>query len=81
MTLNGQEYDYVLALAVEEAQGVIAEKGEGVKNDEDKFHDLLFDRVLTEVDRGHYSYLEAKDVSEVCGEVEGDILHGDILGL
>lgn len=79
--MNDQAYEYVLRLAVEEAQSVISDHGDKIKQDEDRFHDILFGRVLTEVDKGHYSYLEAKAVSEVCSEVEGDIIHSDILGL
>ena len=78
--MNDQEYEYVLAVAVEGARDLIAED-EQIKKDEDKFHDKLFDIVLSEVDKSEYSYLEAKPVSEVCSEVESDILHGDILGL
>lgn len=79
--MNDNEYDHVLALAIEEARLMIAEFGEKIKQDESTFHIILFDRVLSEVDDSNYSYLEAKDVSEVCTEVESDVIHGDILGL
>lgn len=79
--LTSNEYDHVLQVAMEEAPYVLSEHGEKIKEDEDKFHDILFDRVLSVIDDSAYSYLEARDVSEVCGEVEGDIIHGDITGL
>jgi hypothetical protein len=78
--MNDQEYDYVLRLAVQEAQAI----DKPVINDDsawDKWHDKHFANVLEAVDSGAYSYLEARDVSEVCSEVESDIRHGDILGI
>lgn len=78
--MNDQEYEHVLSLAVEIAQGI--DKPD--TNDDsawDKWHDTHFGRVLEAVDNGAYSYLEARDVSEVCSEVESDIRHGDILGI
>lgn len=79
--MNDQAYEYVLNLAVEEAQAVINEHGDDIKQDEGKFHDLLFSRVITAVDNSDYALLDAREISEVCGEVESDVLHGDILGL
>jgi hypothetical protein len=79
--MNDQAYEFVLRLAVEEAQAVINDHGEDIKKDEGKFHDLLFSRVVTGVDNSDYALLDAREISEVCGEVESDVLHGDILGL
>jgi len=79
--MNDQAYEFVLRVAVEEAKDMISEHGEEIKEDEGKFHDILFSRVVTAVDNSEYALLDAKEISEVCGEVESDILHGDILGL
>jgi len=79
--MNDQAYEFVLRVAVEEAKDMISEHGEEIKQDEGKFHDILFSRVVTAVDNSEYALLDAKEISEVCGEVEGDIIHGDILGL
>jgi hypothetical protein len=80
MSLNENEFDHVTRIAIEEAQSL--DKPDA--NDDsawDKYHDVLFGRVLTAIDDSHYSYLDARDVSEACSEVEGDIRYGDILGL
>lgn len=75
------EYDELLTVIIDEAKSVIDENEFILKN-EDRFHDVLFGRVLTVVDEdGSLSHLEAREISEVCGEVESDIIHGDILGL
>jgi hypothetical protein len=79
--MNDQEYDYVLRIAVEEAQAIDKPADPGDLSAWDRWHDEHFGRVLEAVDSGHYSYLEAADISEVCSEVEGDIRHGDILGI
>ena len=79
--MNDQAYEFVLKTAVEEATDMISEHGEKIKEDEGKFHDILFSRVITAVDNSDYALLDAREISEVCGEVEGDIIHGDILGL
>ena len=79
--MNDQAYDYVLKVAVEEAESMINEYGEQIKEDEGKFHDILFSRVISAVDNSHYALLDAREISEVCGEVESDVIHGDILGL
>lgn len=79
--MNDQAYEFVLRVAVEEATDMISQHGEEIKQDEGKFHDILFSRVVTAVDNSEYSLLDAREISEVCGEVESDILHGDILGL
>jgi len=79
--MNDQAYEYVLRLAVEEATAMIAEHGDEIKKDEGKFHDILFSRVVTGVDNSDYALLDAREISEVCGEVESDVIHGDILGL
>ena len=79
--LTDNEYDRVLKIAVENAKHLI-DQDESIKQDEDKFHRNLFDAVLTEVDNtGDLYRVDAADVSDICVEVEGDILHGDILGL
>ncbi len=80
--IEGPEYDKLIGIIVENAK-VILDDFPKIREDEDQFHDVLFGRVLTEVDEFHedLSQHEAKDISEVCSEVEGDILHGDILGL
>ena len=78
--MPNETYEHILSLAVEEAKHLIGED-ETIKQREDEFHFRLFDRVLTEIDKTDDSWVEAADVSEVCQEVEGDILHGDILGL
>jgi hypothetical protein len=80
MSMSDNVYDWLLKLIVDEAQALISDD-ERITEDEDKFHDVLFGRVLTAVDDSPYSYLEAREISEVCSEVESDILHGDILGL
>lgn len=81
--LNEQEYEYVQRLAVEEATDLTNTLRPERDDDAgwDRFHQEHFGRVLAEVDKGSYSYLEAVEVSDVCNEVEHDIRHGDILGL
>jgi hypothetical protein len=83
MSLNDNEYEHVQRLAVEEATALTTDLRPDRDDDSgwDKFHDTLFGRVLTDVDNSHYSYLDARDISVVCDEVENDIRHGDILGL
>jgi hypothetical protein len=85
MSLNEQEYDYVQRLAVEEATALVnKDDGKPDRHDDsawDKWHDRHFGNVLHEIDNGAYSYLDAREISEVCSEVESDVRHGDILGL
>ena len=80
--IEGPEYDKLVGIIVDNAK-IILDDFPKLRENEDDFHDTLFGRVLTEVDELHedLSKHEARDISEVCGEVEGDILHGDILGL
>jgi hypothetical protein len=86
MTLNNGElldnavYERILLLAVEHARALILEE-ESIRDDEDKFHFMLFDRVLTDVDKTDDSWIEAIDVSTICMEVEDDVRNGDILGI
>jgi hypothetical protein len=83
--MKTNDYEKLLAVIIDNAKSILDENpklGEPY-GDEDKFHDILFGRVLTEIDECHedLSVYEAREISEVCSEVEGDIIHGDILGL
>ena len=80
--IDGPDYDKLLRGIIDNAQ-VILYREPKLREDEDEFHRVLFAEVLTEVDNIHedLSRYEAADISEVCSEVEGDILHGDILGI
>jgi hypothetical protein len=87
MTITGNDYDALLKIAVDNAVDVadsipLSKLIEARAGRDDEFHDRLFAAVLSEVDDFHpdLSKYEAADISEVCGEVENDILHGDILG-
>jgi hypothetical protein len=79
--MNDQAYEYVLRIAVEEAQSI--DKPADSKDDSawDHWHAKHFDSVLAVVDNSDYSFIEAREISDVCQEVENDIRHGDILGL
>jgi hypothetical protein len=81
MTIDGPDYDKLLNVIMDNARMILLDEPT-IRDNEDQFHDVLFGRVLTEIDNLHedLSKYEAADVSEVCGEVEGDIIHGDILG-
>lgn len=81
--MNEQEFEYVQRLAVEEATDMVGDNRPERNDDSgwDKWHDEHFGRVLAEVDKGAYSYLEAVDISGVCSDVENDIRYSDILGL
>ena len=76
------DYDMLLQIIIANAEDLLGSNPK-LREDEEEFHARLFAAVLTEVDDFHpeLSKYEAKEVSEVCGEVEGDIIHGDILGL
>jgi hypothetical protein len=80
--MKQNDYDELLSIIVDNAKNILADEPE-LRNDEDEFHRRLFADVLTEVDEHHpnLSKYEAKEISEVCGDIEGDIIHGDILGL
>lgn len=80
--MNDNDYTKLIGIVVDNAKDILNCKPE-LREDEGAFHDRLFDTVLTEIDDFHadLSKYEAREISEVCGEVEGDILHGDILGL
>ena len=80
--MDQNHYDDLIKIIVDNAQ-VILNDFPQLREDEDEFHRVLFDRVLVEVDEFHedLSKYEAKEISEVCGDVEGDIIHGDILGI
>lgn len=82
MSIDGPDYDQLIAIIVDNA-AVILDADPSLREDEDKFHRVLFGRVLIEIDEVHenLSTYEAADISEVCSEVESDIIHGDILGL
>ena len=80
--MHDDDYTELLGIIVDNAKDLLNSKP-GLREDEGEFHDRLFAAVLTEVDDFHprLSVLEAAEISEICSEVEGDILHGDILGL
>ena len=80
--MHNDDYTDLIGIAVENAKDLLNSQPK-LRDDEDEFHDRLFAAVLTEVDDFHprLSALEAREISEVCGEVESDILHSDILGL
>ena len=80
--MDQNHYDDLIKIVIDNAQ-VILNDFPQLREDEDEFHRVLFDRVLVEVDEFHeeLSKYEAKEISEVCGDVEGDIIHGDILGI
>jgi hypothetical protein len=80
--MHNDDYSDLLGIIADNARDLLSSKPE-LREDEGEFHDRLFAAVLQEVDDFHprLSELEAKEISEVCGEVEGDILYGDILGL
>jgi len=82
--MNDQAYEFVLRLAVEEATAMVNEDKRPQRTHDsewDEWHQEHFGRVLTKVDKSEYSFIEARDISQVCEEVENDIRHGDILGL
>lgn len=84
--MTTEQYDEVLRMATEEATAMVqVEDNRPNEFDDsawDKFHDVLFGRVLTAVDNDEaLADLDAREVSVVCDEVENDIRHGDILGL
>ena len=80
--MHDDDYSDLMGIITDNAKDLLASKPE-LREDEGEFHDRLFAAVLTEVDDFHerLSALDAKEISEACSEVEGDILHGDILGL
>ena len=80
--MDQNHYDDLIKIVIDNAQ-VILNDFPQLREDEDEFHRVLFDRVLVEVDEFHedLSKYEAKEISEVCGDVEGDIILGDILGI
>lgn len=87
MTITGNDYDKLLKIAVDNAVDIadaipLSKLIEARAGRDDEFHDRLFAAVLGEVDHFHpdLSKYEAAEISEVCGEVESDVLHGDILG-
>ena len=82
--MNQNEYDDLIKIIVEEAESMLTEDGvEWKRHDEDEFHRVLFDRVMVRADDEGQPLceLDAREISEVCGEVESDIFHGDIIGL
>ena len=82
--MNDNTYEGILKLAVDEAVHMV-NNGMDPRHpevDEDTFHDILFANVLDQADNcGLGVGAEAKEISEICGEVENDIKHGDILGI
>ena len=85
--IEGNDYDNLLKIVVDCAVDIAGQVKQEVLIEaragrDDEFHDRLFGAVLNEVDGFHpdLSKYEAAEISEVCGEVENDILHGDILG-
>ena len=82
--IEGPEYDKLIGIIVENAKSLLdTNPNLNPRDDEDRFHNLLFGNVLTEIDEFHedLSKHPAHDISDVCSEVENDIIHGDILGL
>jgi hypothetical protein len=77
-------YEGILKLTVDEATHMV-NNGYDLRHpdvDEDTFHDLLFANVLDQADKsGLGEDVEAEEISKICGEVEWDIVHSDILGL
>ena len=82
MAMHDDDYADLLRIITDNARDLLDSQPK-LREDEGEFHDRLFAAVLTEVDDFHerLSALEASEISEACSEVEGDILHGDILGL
>jgi hypothetical protein len=82
MIITEADYDVLLKLVTDIAIDVARSMGDKIHDDPTTFHDRVFADVLKEVDDFHpdLSKYEAADISEVCGEVEHDILHSDILG-
>ena len=80
--MHNDDYTELIGIVVENATDLLNSQPK-LREDEDEFHARLFAAVLTEVDDFHprLSAYEAREISEVCGEVESDIIHGDILGL
>ena len=90
--MTEQEHDAIIRIAIEEAPNVIEQYNrdqipanrlyKGEDNSYGELGSALFDRVLPIIDE-HYpdlSRFEAAPISDVCYEVAGDIVHGDILG-
>ena len=81
--MEDNHYEEILKLAVDHATSIAMEDPK-ILDSEDLFHDTVFGRVLAEIDRGigvaHLQQHEASEISEICSEVESDVLHGDILG-
>lgn len=82
--MTDETYAGILKLAVDEATHMV-NNGMDPRHeemDEDTFHDILFANVLDQADKcGLGADAEAIEISELCSEVEGDIIHGDILGI
>jgi hypothetical protein len=80
--MHNDDYDEIVRITITNAREMI-EENPSIKDDEDRFHDVLFGRVLTEIDgmAGGLSHYEAEEISSVCQDVENDIIDGDILGL
>jgi hypothetical protein len=82
--MTDTEYERILKLAVEEATDLTNTLRPDRNDDSgwDKFHDQHFGRVLTYIDEHtDLGHIEAREISDVCSEVEKDIRHSDILGL
>lgn len=80
--MNDGDYEKVLEVVTENADDIEANFPGMLREDEDKFHQILLGQVITEIDSKHgdLSYIEARELSEVCGEVENDMRHSDIRG-
>lgn len=79
--MTDKEYEQTLELVTSIATGIAMEDSK-LLNSEDHFHDTVFGQVIGHIDRWkpELQHIESKEISEVCSEVESDILHGDILG-
>jgi len=84
VSIHPDDYDEIVNLAVEEVEYLrdnVPRFMDDTTFDEDEFHRVVFDNVLTFCDRNpRLSQYEAHEISDICSGVETDILHGDIRG-
>lgn len=77
--LSSSEHDAVSGMARQAIKDVIDNYGEEIKQDTIKFHDRVFNYTLEAVDNDSgWSYLEADKISAVCGEIEDEVIRGDM---
>lgn len=83
--MDDNHYDDIIRIALHQAEDLCNFSRPDRSDDTgwDHWHDRHFGRVLEEIDQFHpeLSVYEAKEISEICQEVESDVRYGDILGI